>query len=261
MNNRIRFSQFLLRLGTFIHSLPVVIMKPDDLIEFERLCYARPGKVQSWSDDALVDSGLNSLEKKLISSANKKDGKLLLLGVGGGREAIQFAKMGFQVKGVDFIPGMVKNAMENAIDRGVKIEGLVQEISKLDVPENSFDLVWLSKAMYSSIPSRRKRAEMLQKISGSLKPNGIFICQFRTGYQQENLGRGEKIRKAIAKSFLGNKEYELGDILWLNIEFLHLFMSENEVNSELEEAGFFVRELLLFKETYNGGVVCVKTNK
>jgi len=258
MNNRIRISRFLLRLGSFIQTLPVVLMKPKDLIEFGRQCYGKTSKVLSWSEDYLIDSGLISSEKALISSVKNSEGNLLLLGLGGGREAIPFTKMGYQVTGVDFIPEMIDKALQNANDRGVQIKGLVQEISELDVPDNNFDLVWLSKAMYSAIPSRTRRVNMLQKIYNALKPGGELVCQFKVGIDLENYGKEEKIRKAIAKSPFGNKAYELGDILWLNIEFIHLFNSEDDIRLEIEQAGLIINEIQIDYNSYNGSVICEK---
>jgi hypothetical protein len=63
---------------------------------------------------------------------------------------------------------MVERARETAARRGLTIEGLVQEISQLDVPAGCYDVVWLSTAMYSCVPTRAKRVEMLQRIGRAL---------------------------------------------------------------------------------------------
>ena len=153
---RVKFGRFLLRLSSFFSSLPVVVMKPDDLIEFSRQSYNTKEDVESWAVDDLVDSGLAPDELDLLSDLPQKTGKLLLLGVGGGRDAIALAKLGFNVTGVDYVPEMVEHAVENARKRGVQIEGMVQEISKLDVPKGIFDVVWISRSMYSCIPTRAR---------------------------------------------------------------------------------------------------------
>ncbi|HUW09084.1 MAG TPA: class I SAM-dependent methyltransferase [Anaerolineae bacterium] len=44
----------------------------------------------------------------------------------------------------------------NAERHGLHIEGLVQEISQLAVPAARFDVVWLSAAMYSCVPTRKR---------------------------------------------------------------------------------------------------------
>jgi len=53
------------------------------------------------------------------------------------------------VTGVDFVPEMVHRAMENAAREGLMIQGLVGEISQLDLSPASFDIVWLGRSMYS----------------------------------------------------------------------------------------------------------------
>lgn len=148
MRPRITLGRFLIRLGKFVQSLAVMVMRPDDLVEFGRQMYTRPHNVASWGRPELVYRGLGLNETALLEHLPLKQGRLLLLGVGGGREAIPLAQMGFDVTGVDFVPGMVEKARENAAQRGVRIEGLVQEISKLDVPDGAYDVVWLCAAMY-----------------------------------------------------------------------------------------------------------------
>ena len=68
MSARIPLARGLLRLGAFIQSLAVVVMRPDDLVEFSRQSYARPRTVESWAGDAMVDSGLTLEEHDLLSA-------------------------------------------------------------------------------------------------------------------------------------------------------------------------------------------------
>ena len=258
MGLRISFSRFLLQLGAFIQSMPVVVMRPDDLVEFSRQGYARPHDVEGWAEDALIDSGLGADELDLLSAVPETTGDLLLLGVGGGREAIPLARMGFQVTGVDFVPAMVERARENAARRGVCIEGLVQEISRLDVAAGAYDVVWLSRAMYSCVPTRPRRVGMVRRIAHSLKPGGFFLCQFHWDPRMRLTRKGRLMRRLIAGGTLGNLAYEEGDMLWGNIEFIHAFISEESIRSELEEGGLSVVRIQADSSSIRGGVVCRK---
>lgn len=258
MSFRIKLARYFLRLGSFIQSLPVLVMKPDDLVEFSRQSYAKPQDVEGWAEDALVDSGLHTDELDLISDLPDKTGKLLLLGVGGGREALVFAKMGFQVTGVDYVPAMVERAKENAEKRGIEIEGLVQEISDLGIPAETYDVVWISRSMYSCVPTRARRVAMVRRIAQALKPGGYFLCQFQRGPGEQTSAKGRILRRLIAVGTLGNLAYEEGDILWLNVEFLHVFTSEDEIRSELEEGGLQVLRIQNEVNPVRAGVVCRK---
>ena len=258
MNIQIMTARYLLNIGKFLQSLPVVVMKPDNLIEFSRQTYAQPDDVDSWAEESLVDSGLTKDEQAFVQALPTKNGKLLLLGVGGGREAIPLSQMGFQVTGVDFVEAMVDKAQQNAIKRGESIEGLVQEISQLALPPDTYDVVWMSRAIYSSVPTRKRRVAMLHTIANALKPGGYLICQYHQD-PQYNLSKKEVfIRRLIATCTCGNRDFEPGDILWFNIEFTHAFSSEDEVQSELAAGGFDVIQFFSDYIKTRVGVICKK---
>jgi ubiquinone/menaquinone biosynthesis C-methylase UbiE len=255
---RISLARFLLKLGAFVQSLPVVVMKPDELIEFSRQTYAQPEDVKSWSENEIVDEGLSSDEEDLLLDVQIKTGNLLLLGVGGGREAIPLAKMGFQVTGVDFVAEMVDRAKVNTSARGVVMNGLVQEISNLDVPADTYNVVWLSRAMYSCVPTRKRRVEMVRRIAHTLMPGGYFLCQFHWDVRSRVSDIGLFLRRMIATCTFGNLEYEEGDMLWGNIEFIHAFRLEDTIRSELEEGGLSVVRIRLDPLSIRGGAICRK---
>jgi ubiquinone/menaquinone biosynthesis C-methylase UbiE len=258
MGLRIRLARFLIRFGKFIQSLALMVMRPVDLIEFSRQTYDKTDNIESWSSNENIEAGLDPDELTLLEKIPLKNGKLLLLGVGGGREAIYLAKEGFEVTGVDFSEGMVESALDNAKKRGMTISGLVQEISQLDVPENTYDIVWLSSAMYSSLPTRKRRLMMLKRISNALKGGGYFICQFHWDIRMNASPKGQFIRKVIAFLTIGNLQYEKGDMLWHNLEFIHAFSSEKELRSEFKEALFKVEYIQSSEENIRGGAVLIK---
>jgi ubiquinone/menaquinone biosynthesis C-methylase UbiE len=259
MGLRISLARFMIRFGRFIQSLALMVMRPDDLVEFSRQTYNKTDHVESWSTSENIEAGLDPDEATLLEKIPLKNGKLLLLGAGGGREAVYLAKKGFEVTGVDFSAGMMKSALENARKKGLAITGLVQEISQLEVPDNSYDIVWLSSAMYSSIPTRKRRLMMLKKISKALKPNGYFICQFHWDTRMNASPKGEFIRKVIAFLTIGNLSYEKGDILWHNLEFIHAFFSEKDLQSEFRAARFHVEHIQI-PDDMKGGAVLIKGN-
>jgi SAM-dependent methyltransferase len=258
MSFRITLARRLISLGRLVQSLAPMVMKPDDLVEFGRQMYARPHNVASWASDQNVRPGLCPEELALVEQLPTKRGKLLLLDIGGGREAIPLARAGFLVTGVDFIPGMVEQAKANAEKAGVRIEGLVQEISSLDVAPQSYDVVWLSAAMYSCVPTRRRRIAMLKRIHRALRPGGYFLCQFHWGGGEPPGPRREWLKRAFALLTLGNLTYEPGDMLWADIEFIHGFRSQAELRAEFTAGGFRVTYLHIGDPIPRGEVVLVK---
>lgn len=100
MMPRIALARFLLRLSQFLSTLPVVIMRPGDMVEFSRQAYERNSRAYGELNDP--DAGLSQDEMVLWEKVPCQSGRMLVLGGGGGREVIFFARQGFAVTGVDF---------------------------------------------------------------------------------------------------------------------------------------------------------------
>lgn len=255
---RIVLARFLLQLGRFIQSLAVVVMKPRDLIAFSYQAYSRPESIVAFGDDGFVRSGLTQEELEMMKALPIRQGKLLILGVGGGREAIPLAKLGFEVTGMDFVPQLVDRAIENAARSGVQITGLVQELSQLEVPDNSYDVLWISLDMYSCIPTVKKRITFLQRVVRVLKPGGYFLCQFHWEPRETISRKAEAARKFIAWLSLGNLEYQPGDIIWQNLEYLHSFLAVRDIQFELDHSGMRIIKLYAPNEGTSRGWALLK---
>jgi len=237
-----------------------MVMKPRDAIDFTKHNYSTPKTLEIWNRTGYLERGLNADEMLYLEKIPEKKGKLLLLGLGGGREAVPLAEMGFDVTGIDFVPAMVEKAMEFASKKGVRISGLVQDISNLDIPDSSYDVVWLSSYTYSLIPTRTGRIGLLKKIQSSLIPGGYFISEFMWKKAPEYPAAVRLARKLFAILTLGNFSFEEGDLLWDNEQFIHVFFSESTVRAEFEEAGFDIIEMFIQRESLKGGTVLRKKN-
>lgn len=255
MRVRVAAGRFLIRVGRFVQSLAVMVMRPRDLVEFNRHAYSSPSSVSGWAEDGLVDAGLSADEKALLDKVPIRGGELLLLGAGGGRDAVPLAAMGFRVTGVEFVTELAARAEENARRRGQSVKVLVQDMCRLDLPGSLFDIAWLTSGAYSSIPSRRRRLEMLGRLRRSLKPGGYFVCQFLYAKDREFRSGWEMLRRAFSWLTLGNLSYERGDRLAAGLEFAHYFAGLGEVRSEFEAGGFRVIDLSLPASGPRGGAV------
>ena len=238
MYPRIALGKFLIRLGRFVSSLALMVMRPNDLVELSRRTYATPKAVKDFASDKVLTKGLTPAEKTVLEKINLKQGRVLVLGVGGGRDAIALAKKGFAVTGIDYIPAMIEMTREKAAKHGVEIEARVGDFANLDIPGGTFDVVWLAWSMYSSIPTRRKRLETLKRIHETLKLEGWFVCGFHWVPIPGFSPQVDRIRKIFAYLSMGNLWYEPGDMLMGEMEFLHGFRDEDELAAEFAEGGF-----------------------
>ena len=74
MNLRVKLGRFFIRLGRIIESLVVVVMRPADLVDFNRLRYADRADISHWGEESLVDQGLSPAEHDLIAQLPIKNG-------------------------------------------------------------------------------------------------------------------------------------------------------------------------------------------
>ena len=257
MKPRIAIAHLLILLGRFIQSLAIMVMRTNDLIEFGRQTYATKESVEIWGRDDLIDSGLTPDEINVLDRIRLSHGRLLILGVGGGREAIALGQWGFDVTGVDFVPELVAKASENCVQRNLRFTGLVQEISRINVPTASFKVVWLGDGIYSSIPTSSRRIDMLKRLKNALTNDGYCICQFFWRRERGLTPLVERLRKLFRILSWGNIYYEEGDTLWQNTEFIHEFSSEQKLRDECKRGGFKV-EYIRFSPKFMRGAAILR---
>jgi len=135
----------------------------------------------------------------------------------------------------------------------------VGEFSHLAVAPAAFDLAWLADRMYSCMPTRGRRIEMLKKVRETLKPGGWFFCMFHWNPSQDYSPRVERLRKVFAYLSLGNLEYEPGDMLVG--EFNHAFRDEGELCFEFAEGGFELVHLHIPERGDTHGAALLKKPK
>ncbi len=240
MSLRIKLGRSLIGLGKFIEAMPVLVLKPRDLVRFSREHYARPRVVASWMTEETLQAGLYDQERQILESLPQKCGDLLLLGTGGGREAIPLSQIGFRVTGVDFVADMVRETQAYGASMGVVIDGIVSELSDLELTPAAYDVIWFSTVLYSATPTRKGRTALLGRLKNALKPEGILVCQCMFNFSRPFRKSMEGFKRLIACLTLGNFGYQPGDVLWGNCEYIHQFTAEAELLGEVQEAGFRV---------------------
>lgn len=109
-----------------------------------------------------------------------KSGALLDLGCGTGVHAVQFARMGWQVTGVDLSAAMVRRAEERCSRDGLPAHFRQGDVCKIG-PERNFDIVVSLFHVASYQTSRSKLRDMFVNANAALKPGGVMLFDYWYG--------------------------------------------------------------------------------
>ncbi|XP_013184069.1 uncharacterized protein LOC106129915 [Amyelois transitella] len=132
--------------------------------------------------------------------------KVLDVGSGLGGHSFLFAeKYGAEVLGLDLSENMLEIARKH-LDKRPHLKDKVrfefQDCTKIDYPENSFDLVYSRDALIHI----RNKTELFKKIYKWLKPNGYVLF---TDYVR---GEDERMYTEEFKMYLKNRDYDMATI-------------------------------------------------
>src|SRR3989344_2163605 len=133
--------------------------------------YNRYGK--RWSADHLDFSFWEKELKRLKKYL--PDGKILEIGSGGGRDAKELIKAGYDYLGTDISKGLLNSAREN--NPGVKF--ILKSVYDLDFPDNTFDGFWAC-AVLLHIPKTRID-EALKQLYKVTKSTGVGFISVKKG--------------------------------------------------------------------------------
>lgn len=97
--------------------------------------------------------------------------RLLDVGAGLGESSVYFALQGADVTATDISPGMVDFAERLARHHGTTVKGVVCPAEHLDVPDASFDLVYVANSIHH-MPDKDR---FFQEVRRVLKPGGHFF--------------------------------------------------------------------------------------
>jgi SAM-dependent methyltransferase len=147
---------------------------------------------------------------------------------------------------------MVDLAIANAAKHGVQLEAQVGDFAHLEPPPATYDLIWLFDKMYSCMPTRGRRIQMLKRMHQALRPGGWFACMFKWNPIPGFSPGLDRIRKLFAYLTLGNLWYEPGDVFYG--EFIHQFRQESELSSEFAAGGFELPHPYIINEKERRGL-------
>jgi len=141
----------------------------------------------------------------LLEQCNGKKLNILDLGCGPGLYTEKLAEKGHIVTGVDFSANSIKYARSSAAGKNLNIEYHCQDYTRLDLPENTYDLVLLIYTDFCPLlPSQREG--LLQGIKKVLKQDGLFILDYSNDKNLHNK-LSPKNWEVAEKGFWKNKPY------------------------------------------------------
>jgi 2-polyprenyl-3-methyl-5-hydroxy-6-metoxy-1,4-benzoquinol methylase len=97
--------------------------------------------------------------------------RLLDIGAGLGESSVYFALQGARVTTVDISPQMVETALSLGRKFGVELEGLVSGVEDLNLPAESYDIIYIANTIHHV----HDRASLFAQMSRALRPGGMFF--------------------------------------------------------------------------------------
>jgi len=126
-----------------------------------------------------------------------KISRILDLGCGTGRHAVEFARRGFDVTGVDFSDAMLTRARERATASGGKLD-FVQGDARTYRGTAPFDAVLMNFNVLGYMNSNDDLTSALATARTNLRPGGIFAADFWYGPAVVIDPPGERLREIAA---------------------------------------------------------------
>ncbi|WP_195575875.1 class I SAM-dependent methyltransferase [Paenibacillus sp. 1001270B_150601_E10] len=99
-------------------------------------------------------------------------GRVLELGCGPGRNAIYFAKQGYDVDAVDLSNEALQWGNERSKEQGVSINFIFKNIFDLDIQKSEYDVIYDSGCFHHIAPHRR--IDYVNLLNQGLKAGGFF---------------------------------------------------------------------------------------
>lgn len=133
--------------------------------------------------------------------------RILDVGCGWGRHAVELAKHGFQVTGIDYSPALIAEAKREAKSAGVEVEFLCGDMRKLDF-DGRFDAALSLFSSLGFFETEADDVEVLRRMRKAVGSDGALVVETMH-------------RDAIARDYVERDWWETpaGDHVWVERSF------------------------------------------
>lgn len=135
--------------------------------------YTQQPHIATEYDQSIANSALSRYDTQVLLQHFTQPGRLIDLGCGTGRHALEFASRGFDVLGVDLSEEMLRQLQSKAAAAGCKVAALRANLCELSgIADAAFDYAILMYATLGMIPAAEDRLVVLQHARRLLRPGG-----------------------------------------------------------------------------------------
>ena len=101
--------------------------------------------------------------------------RVLDIGCGNGRHALELARRGFIVTGIDYAPGLIKNAKGAAFAEGLHLADFLREDARGYRSDQEFDAVLCLYDVIGSFAEEGENRKILKTVCENLRPGGKAV--------------------------------------------------------------------------------------
>lgn len=179
----------------------------------------------------------------------EKDEKILDLACGVGRHALEFARRGYDVTGLDLSKKYMKEASKEAEREGLDVE-FIQGDMRDFVREEYYDVVINFWSSFGYFETEDENLEVLKNVQRSLKKDGIFLIDVMGREILHNIFSEKDSSYVDEGFFLEERRLKRdGDFLendWILVKdgevkehkFMYWLYSEDDIREMLKKVGF-----------------------
>ncbi len=240
-----RIGGFVFAIAEFLNSILPALLSANELKRLIRVHYeGMYGNAAAQYSPEVLDWGLEPWEEEVVVQHKLVSCTAMVLGAGVGRESIALAQRGLHVIGLDINRDALCLAARTALSKSVNMTFVQADFLALPIIPRQIDCLFLCGIMYSSVPGRRTRQAWLKNLSTRLKTDGVGIVSFlihRTGTSAPS-HLASRLSSWLAGLPGANHAYQVGDVCSSG-HFLHAFVTEEELRSEMIETGATILQL------------------